>query len=386
MTIVFFVTELGRGGAETQLKRIAEVLRSRGNRVTVISLMPPVGYVEELREAAIAVESLGLRRGRPTGRALLRARRLVRRIRPDIVCCFLYHATLLGVGASAGLGAPLIASIRDPSFGSAARLRLARALVRAGLVRAVVANNETVTATLRHLHGFPPGAVHFIPNGLKLPSDLLGDEERRAARAALGIGDHEFLWLHVGNFQAPKDHANLLRAFERVVSARSDARLRMVGLGEPPPTVAELMLRPTIASRVAHLGERPDVLRLMQASDALVLSSSSEGLPNVVMEALGVATPVVSTRVGGVGELIEDGVTGILVTPRDDEALAAGMLRLMSIPDEERRRMQVSGRHRILERYDLDRVVDEWERLFASIARSGLVAGRGRSSNSRSVT
>ncbi|MGE0787943.1 MAG: glycosyltransferase, partial [Sandaracinaceae bacterium] len=216
---------------------------------------------------------------------------------------------------------------------------------------------------------FAARTVRYIPNGLSVGPGGLSDAARGDLRRSVGVGPEDFLWLHVGNFQAPKDHPNLLHAFEQVVGDRPDARLRMVGLGRPPAHVAEILARPALGhGRCAHLGERNDVPDLMQAADGLVLSSSSEGLPNVIMESLSLRTPVVSTDVGGVRELVEDRRSGILVPPGDHGALARGMLDLMSRPEDERAAMGRSGQQRILDTYDLDRVVDEWESLFASLA------------------
>ncbi len=368
MRIQFFVTELGRGGAETQLKRVAEVLSRRGHHVAVLSLMTPVGYVPELRAEGVEVETLDLRRGRPTARALVEARRAVARFAPDVICSFLFHATLLGA-AVAGRR-PVVSSIRDPSFGGRSRLLLCSGLARAGLIRRVVANNHTVTRQLVDGGHFAAETAQCIPNGLEVPARGDDPAARERTRASLGVGEGEFLWLHVGNFQAPKDHPNLLGAFERVVGEAPDARLRMVGLGTPPDDVARILARDALGGgRAAHLGERSDVPALMEAADALVLSSSSEGLPNVIMEALSHGTPVVSTDVGGVRELVDHGASGYLVPPRDDKALAHGMLELMARSAVERERMGERGRQRILETYDLERVVDIWEALFRSLAR-----------------
>lgn len=364
--IVFFVTELGRGGAETQLVRVALSLRKRGLELDVLSLMPPVGYVNELEEAGIPVHDLGLARGRPEARALLEAARVVRARRASVVCCFLYHATLLGT-AAARLGGchRVVSSIRDPSFGGPRRLRLAGGLTRLGLVEAVVANSRRVGDSLRASGMFREGALRVIPNGLELPTQRLDPAARAALRASLGIGEREFFWLHVGNFQAPKDHPNLLEGFARARQARPEARLRMVGLGVPPPHVAARMAAEDLREAAAHLGERRDVPSLMEAADALVLASSSEGLPNVIMEAHAARTPVVATDVGGVRELLTPRRSGLLVPPRRADALGDAMVEMMEVSPEERARWAGEGRVHVEANYTIERVTDAWEALLA---------------------
>lgn len=366
-SVVFFVTELGRGGAETQLLRIALGLRRRGWRVSVVSLMPPVGYRSRLEEAGARVFSLGLSRGRPRLAAVWRAAAIVRAARPDVICCFLYHATLLGASVSKLTGgAPVVSSIRDPSFGGERRLRLVGGLLRLGLVKRIVANSETVASALRTSRRIDSARLAVIPNGLAISeAPLLSESERQTLRLELGVAEAEFLWLHVGNFQAPKDHPGLLRAFAEVARSRPDARLRLVGLGNPDPGVAA-QLR-DLRGSVDHLGERNDVPRLMEAADALVLSSTSEGLPNVIMEAYAARTPVVSTRVGGVGELVTHEASGLLVPPADADSLAGAMVRMMEESAETRERWATEGHDHVRATYALERIVDRWEAFFEEV-------------------
>lgn len=115
-----------------------------------------------------------------------------------------------------------------------------------------------------------------------------------------------------------------------------------------------------IADRVQFLGVRDDVPRLMAAADAVVLASRFEGLPNVVMEAMAAAKPVVATRVGGTAELVADGVTGRLVGPGDPEGLAAAMVATMRIDEADRRAMGAAGRAVISERYSVGAAEQQW--------------------------
>lgn len=360
--VLFIVTELGRGGAETQLSRVAVELARRGWDAELISLMPPVGYVPELRAHGVPVHHLGLSRGRPTPQALVRALSIARSFKPAVICTFLFHATVLGTLLRVVCPTtPLVASIRDPSFGSPTRLRLSSWFLKAGLIQVLVANSEGVARQLRSCNLFPPKQVEFVPNGIDLDAVSYRGAPLRI-RSSLGIRPADFLWLHVGNFQPAKDHTTLLTAFERVASRRDDVRLLMVGLGSPPAEVQRLLER--ASPQAVHLGERDDVLELMAAADGLVVSSSSEGYPNVLIEAFAASTPIVATHVGGIPELVEHGTSGILCPPSKPERLAEAMEKLMGCSLEERARMGAAGRLRVELRHSLSRVVDEWEALF----------------------
>lgn len=122
-----------------------------------------------------------------------------------------------------------------------------------------------------------------------------------------------------------------------------------------------------LQDRFHLLGFRNDVAELLQAADALVLSSAWEGLPNSVMEALSAGKPIVATRVGGVPELVHDRESGLLVPPGNPQALSEAMRRMMEMPGEQRKRMGEAGRAHIRKEYDMTRVVEQWEDLFVEL-------------------
>ena len=112
------------------------------------------------------------------------------------------------------------------------------------------------------------------------------------------------------------------------------------------------------------LGVRHDIAALLGAADGFVLSSAWEGMPNVVMEALAAATPVVATEVGGVSEVVQAGKSGFLVPPGDANALSQAMRQLMSLSIEQRRQMGMIGRAHVTAHYSLPAMADRWLALF----------------------
>jgi len=122
-----------------------------------------------------------------------------------------------------------------------------------------------------------------------------------------------------------------------------------------------------IYDRVVFLGLRRDIPSLLDAADGYVLSSAWEGLPNVVMEAMAAVKPVVATCVGGVPELVQEGVNGYIVPPGDSEALPTAMVKMMALSEAERRAMGEAGRAYIEANYSLEHVVDQWEALYMEL-------------------
>ena len=164
----------------------------------------------------------------------------------------------------------------------------------------------------------------------------------------------------VGRFAYPKDHATLIEALA-AVEVEYDALL--VGDGPLRARVADDLRRLDLDHHVALLGERRDVPRLLATCDVFILSSRSEGLPISVLEAMAARLPVVATNVGGLSELVVDGITGFLVPPADSTALAEAVSRLLADP-ELRRRLGDAARQRVEERFDLARFHDAHVELY----------------------
>jgi glycosyltransferase involved in cell wall biosynthesis len=200
----------------------------------------------------------------------------------------------------------------------------------------------------------------------------LPPEGRAALRGGMSVGDQQFVWLAVGRFEVAKDYPNMLRAFADVRAREPRAVLVIVGQGslqaEAEALTAELGLR----EAVRFLGARDDVAAVMSAADGYVMSSAWEGMPMVLLEAAAAGLPIVATAVGGNGEVVRDGESGFLVPARDSEVLRAGMLRLMALPEEQRRAMGERGREHVRANYGLQRVAERWERVYwEALARKG---------------
>lgn len=359
-------TGLAYGGAETQLVRLATRLKVRGWRVRVISMLPPQAYLEQLVQAGIPVESLGMRRGVPDPRALLRLVGILRRERPAVLTTFMYHANILGRVAGQLSGVPVVvSSIRNENFGGPARDRIMR--LTDWMADVTTINSQLAGEAVVGRGVVPPEKLRVIPNGLDTIQFVWTPKIRAQMRQALELGEDSFVWIAVGRIEEQKDYPNLLAAFARVAREYPKSVLYIAGQGPLRPLLEDAVRHLGIVDCVRFLGVRTDIHHLLAASDAFVLSSAWEGLPNVVMEALAAAKPVVATRVGGVPELVEEGKSGFLVPPKDPEALAKAMMRMMSLSSEARCAMGQAGRAHVEAHFALERVVDQWETLYREL-------------------
>jgi len=365
-SIVFLITGLNYGGAETQLSRLVPRLRDRGWQVRVLSMISSAGLGDEIGRAGIPVLSLGIKQGSPSLRALLKARALLRQWQPMVLTNFMFHANVLGRVAGRMARVPvIISSVRSENDGGATRDRLLRLTDHLGSITTV--NSQRVAESLIRRGVVPEGRLQVIHNGLTMEDYVYAPEDARTVREELGIHPGQFMWSAVGNLREPKDYPSLLHAFQVVHEQRPDARLRVAGQGPLQDQLEALAGKLHLQDVVQFIGFRHDIPRFLAASDAFTLSSAWEGLPNALMEACATGRPVVSTRVGGVPELVDDGVSGLIVPPRDPGELARGMLRIMACSDEQRRQMGAAARDKMRAQFDMEHITDLWEQLFQQL-------------------
>ncbi|GIV17134.1 MAG: glycosyl transferase [Armatimonadota bacterium] len=364
-SLLFLINSLAFGGAETQLVRVAMQLKQRSWDVRIVTLIPPQAYVEELESAGIPVTTLGMRRKVPDPRAILRLARLVRLWKPDIMHSHMVHANILVRVARPLAPVPvLVCSIRSIYEGS----RLREILYRLTDPLCDMTTHVCWAGAERYIRigAVPEHKMRYIPNGIDTITFCPNAEARARLRSELGVQD-AFVWLAVGRFETPKDYPNMLTAFAQVVPHCPNSLLLLAGDGPLRGEMKNLVCSLGIQPHVRFLGIRRDVPQLMNAADAYVMSSSREGLPNVLLEAHATGLPVVATDVGGNREIVVDGVTGFIVPPRNPDALAEAMQRMMDIDEDERMQMGSAGRQHIIENYSMERVVQQWEELYREL-------------------
>ena len=367
---------LTRAGAERQLLHLATALRRRGDEVGLISIMATEAFADEVAALDIPVAHLRVRAPLRGLSAIRAGTRVLRAWQPDALISFVYQANVLGRLAGRLASVPVvISSVRNERFGGRGRELVMRATDRL----------STVTTTNSHAAGerlvdrriVPSDRLVVIPNGIDLEPFRRAGAERSALRSQLGIPDDQFVWLAAGRLEPQKDYPTLLAALAQCSTSPREHCLLIAGQGQLRSELERAAAELGLSRRVRFLGLREDVPQLVAACDAMVLASRFEGLPNVVMEAMAGARPVVATRVGGTPELVEHGVSGLLVDPGDPGALARAMCQVMAEPEASRLAMGSVGRAVIAEHYSLAALNDQWLGLLDGCLAAA--AGGGRS-------
>ena len=365
MRILLLSTSMGMGGADQQILILARAMRARGHEVRIVSLAPlgPMGL--EAQQDGIPTESLELRRSIGDIPRIVRLVRLVRAWRPDVLHSHMVHANLLARAVRAIVPVPaLVTTIHSINDGG--RLRMAAYRLTSGL-----ANRVTIISRLAADHYLAIGAVpahllEVVPNAVDTDRFRHLPHARTLIRKELGLGD-EFVWLAVGRFEEAKDYPTMIGAFAQLAGRRPASRLLLVGKGSLQDDVERQVRAAGLENSVRFLGVRRDVPELMSAADGYVLSSAWEGMPVVLLEAAAVELPIVSTRVGGVAEVVEDGRTGVLVPPGNPAALATAMEQIETLTPETRRSMGARGRALVEGQCGTERVMAIWDRLYGEV-------------------
>lgn len=209
--------------------------------------------------------------------------------------------------------------------------------------------------------------VRVVWNGIDLDRFRAVRLEKKARRLELGLPVGAFLLTTVCRLYQPRDLDTLLRAFASVRREMAQAHLLIVGDGPDRSQVEQAIEALGLGESVTLAGIRRDVPEILAASDLFVLASARwEGLPLTVLEAMASGLPAVVSDVGGTGEALQHGVSGLLVPPRDVPRLAEAVLTLAR-DEEKRRRMGESGRARAEALFGLDRMSRQTEEVYETL-------------------
>ena len=270
--------------------------------------------------------------------AMARIRRLIRDVRPDIVETHTTKAGIVGRLAARLEGSPVVVHVYHGhvlhGHYGAIKTRLARSAERA-LARVsdrLLAVSARVKDDLVKFKVAPPDRISVVEPGLDLAPMVRTRERQGALRHELGLDPGAPLVGIVGRLTEIKNHRLFLVAAARVLAVRPDAHFVVVGDGDLGPEIRARARRVGLSSRVTFTGWRHDLARIYADLDVLVSCSKSEGTPFAIIEAMAAECPVVATAVGGVPDLLDDAVTGLLVPPGQPEPLAAAILQLVSDP------------------------------------------------------
>jgi glycosyltransferase involved in cell wall biosynthesis len=355
-------------GGQNQVLLTVNGLRGIGHRAALVA--HPDGELR--RRAAEGLELIPLApRTEMDLTAAWRFARVVKRLAPDVIHAHDPHgiamaslALSLGAASSKGGRAPALVASRRVDFhlrgNSFSRWKHRQ-------VECFIAASEAIRQMLVG-DGVPADRTVTVHEGI--------DVDHVAAAPPVNV--HETFWLPhdapvVGNVAALVPHKgqrHLIEAAHLVVQEIPDARFIILGEGELREQLERLVKEHHLEKHVLLPGFRTDVLGCIKGFDLFVMSSVTEGLGTSLLDAMACARPIVATRAGGIPEIVEEGVNGLLVQPRDHTAMAAAIVRMLKDADL-RRHMGEAGFARVQERFTVERMVSATAAVYERVGGTG---------------
>ena len=373
LRVMFVITSMQVGGAETLLVELVRRM-NRDHFLPELCCLKGPGPLGEMLAQEMPVHH-GLIRRKTDVSVLWRLAGLLKRRRIDaVVTVGAGDKMFWGRLAARLAGVPVVASALH-STGFPDRVQFANRLL-APLTDAFIAVAEPQAKHLAAHEGCTAAKVRVIPNGVDVERFRPG-EPSRELRKELDLPEGTPVVGIVAALRPEKNHELFLRAAARVLSAAPRARFLIVGDGPKREELESLARVLNLTRAVRFLGTRKDVPEILSLIDVLALTSHIEANPVSILEAMAAGKPVVATRVGSVDQAVQDGRTGYIVAPGNEEELAARLIKLLS-SRAEASTLGRAGRQFVVQNASIDRMVVGYEDLLAGIYRQKASARRER--------
>jgi glycosyltransferase involved in cell wall biosynthesis len=361
--VLHVIESLAPAGAEQVLVNTVPALSKLGVAGDVAVLWPPYDLARPLREQSILVHELNIRSTWSIRTGVSGLRRVIVEGGYDLIHAHLPMAVFYSATARGRV--PVIASFHGLSFEHYPASTLPKKLRRMAerwwtnhRVNAYIAVSSAVAEHYENVLHVPRSNIAIIPNGF--PVDRLVRDptlDVGLVRSGYGLSPLDFVLLHVGRFVTQKGHMHLMQAAQALRERGIRFKILLIGQGPKRDDVMAFIGQHQLGEivqvhpPVAHA----ELLKVLQASDAFVFPSVSEGFGMAAGEAMCLGLPVIASNLQGIASLIEDGVSGALVPPADSAALAGAIERMIANP-QERERMSAAARKRIEDNFAIEKI------------------------------
>lgn len=371
--ILYVITGLNAGGAEQMLYKLLRSIDQKQFSPYVVSLSDSGVIGARIEKLGVPVYTLEMRGSILRMFRIWRLFQLIRKISPDIVHSWMYHADLIG-GCIAKLCRikKICWTVRHCNLDSDSNKRSTLAVVRicAGLSKIIPERIIFNSEASRQVHiefGYNPQHTRVIPNGFDLDSFQPDQDSREAFRNDLGVSNEEFIVGMIGRYDQQKNHIGFISSISQVVSEYPNIRFVFAGAGvdEKNPDLMKVINEKQLQNSVFLFGYRTDIPKIMASIDLLALPSIGEAFPNVLGEAMACAIPCVATDVGDSALII--GETGRVVGSGDMAGIAKNIIDIYEMPVSERKKLGVDARKRVSELFEISAVTRQFETVYMEL-------------------
>ncbi|MBE9044414.1 glycosyltransferase [Pleurocapsales cyanobacterium LEGE 10410] len=373
MKIVYIIPNLYIGGAEVMLYNLLSNIDRDRFEPVILSLMDRGLFGEKFEQLDIPVHSVGMLAGKPSLASAKRITQLLKQLEPDLIQGWMYHGNLAAQFFKfvSQRKIPVFWSIHHSLHRISGEKPLTQAIIRFGswssrYVNRVAYVSQRSQAQHEKL-GYSPANGCIIPNGFDTAKFKPSKEVRRRFRQDLNLSDDTFLIGSQARYSPMKDHANFLQAARILLQNYPATKFVMIGkdIDYNNQTLTNLIQELDIEPSVRLLGLRQDMPQITPALDVLTSSSAfGEAFPMVIGEAMSCGVPCVVTDIGDSAWMV--GNTGRVVPPKNPLALAKAWQEIITMDVSARQNLGTSARQRIVEKFSLDTIVQQYEQLYQS--------------------
>lgn len=352
-------TGLGMGGAEHVVVNLADSFASHGHEVIITYLTGRAIIIPS--HPNVKIIPLEMNGKMDLIKAYLRLRKVIITFKPDVIHSHMIHANILARLVRLTVKIPrLICTAHSNNEGGKLRMLAYRLTDHLADISTNV--SDDAVKTFINKGAVKAGRMISIPNGIDLNKFSFDLTARANKRTELQIADKHML-LSVGRLDRAKDYPNFLNAISILKKQRQDFKAYIAGDGPLKQDLKVIIQNLNLEDCVSLLGSRRDITELMSASDLFVLSSSWEGLPLVICEAMACERVIVATDCGGVKQIL--GTTGCLVQPQDTNALANEICKALAYPAERKAILGSQARRRVAELFSIEEMTAQYLRLYS---------------------
>jgi len=370
--IIWMIDSLGPGGAEQLMPAILKNLKQTGFNIRICALQIRAGnpIASDLERLGLPVDLVPIPNLRQPFN-LFRILRYLRLHRPQLLHTQLEFADILGTVAAKLLGIPSVSTVHTldifPEKKSAwGRMKLRWFLLGKFCDRVIAVSEKT---RLHYLQsgGLQPDKVITLYNGVDISRFKNTDASQAAkTKQALRLPLNSRVIITIAVLREPKGIQFMIEALPAILEQFPDVHYLIVGDGEYSAALTELVTALAIKNHVTFAGHRTDIPDLLACSDIFVLPTLKDALPTVLIEALAAERPIVASDVGGVPEIIENGVNGLLVASGDPSKLAEACLRLLK-DNELSRQIVLAGSKTVQQRFNINAQIEQLSRMYEEL-------------------
>ncbi|MEH1970548.1 glycosyltransferase family 4 protein [Nostoc sp.] len=373
MKIIYIITGLSTGGAEVMLYKLLSRIDQERFSPVVISLMDRGTWGDRIANLGIPVYTIGMKQGKPKLVNIWQLINIIRQLKPDLIQGWMYHGNLAAQFARLFIFRQMsvLWNVRHSLYaldlekpGTTIIIKLCAQF--SNFPTKIIYNSQN-SAKQHEKSGYGIEKTCVIPNGFETEKFTPSAKARLSLRLELNTPENALLIGLIGRYHPIKDHFNFLQAAALLLNNYSNVQFVLAGnkVDWQNHILSELIHELGLVKQIHLLGERHDIHRLTAALDIASSSSSGEGFPNVIGEAMSCGVPCVVTDVGDSAWIVSD--TGKVIPPSDPEALANAWKALIDIGKEGREALGKAARARVIECFSLDSIVAQYEALYDNV-------------------